>query len=327
MNAVKKLRYGVLGAGAWGTAFANLIAKSGSSLIMWDRNLSVVNDINSNSINARYFPSLLSKNIKATNDIEEMNMCDAIVIALPFQALREFLENNPILKSMNAFFLLLSKGIEISTNYLGHQIVEELLPNSEYAIISGPNFANEIIEGLPASMVVATESSKIFNQIKLSIGSSKILLQSSDDIIGVEVCGAIKNIIAIASGICIGARYGQNAKASLITYAIEEIKRLIKIMGGNVNSVDTVAGIGDLILTCNSLTSRNYKLGFEIGKLNCYADHLKPIHTTTEGVYTCRAIHEICTLKQVNLNICHEIYKILYENKSVSDAVTTLLNK
>lgn len=296
-----KLSFGIIGSGAWGAAFARLMRSNGCKVLVWDR----------------------TPDGSTVKDIIDLNVCDIIVVALPFQVLRGFLSEK--LAQLGAKpFLLLSKGIEIGTMKLGHQIFGEVLPDAEFAVLSGPNFASEITKGLPAATMIAGKNAEL---IRESVMGDTMRVYTSSDVVGVEVCGAIKNVIAIAAGITMGGGYGENAKAALICRSLVEIERLVKAMGGVNDTVFSLAGIGDLMLTCGSATSRNFAFGFEIGKAGVLGELLAQNNKTIEGIHTARAIYELQQLKGLDMPICAEVYKILFEQGAVVESLKSLMTR
>ncbi|MDF3047181.1 MAG: NAD(P)-dependent glycerol-3-phosphate dehydrogenase [Candidatus Midichloriaceae bacterium] len=314
-NVAQQLSFGIIGAGAWGSAFAKLAAINGNEVLLWDRSSEVVEKIN------------YEQKFKAVKSLEELKNCEVIVIALPFQIIRNFLGSNLMHPLQNKTFLLLSKGIEISTHALGHQIFSDAKIANSFAVLSGPNFASEIINSLPAAAVVASENEDLTIALKNSLMSGTMRIYKSSDVTGVEVCGAVKNVIAIAAGIATGAAYGENAKSALICRSLVEIENLVCELGGAKETVFGLSGIGDLVLTCGSSTSRNFALGFAIGKQGYLGDLLKDNPKTIEGVSTAKAIKEIATERKISMPICEEVYQILFNNKKVSDSLKSLMTR
>jgi glycerol-3-phosphate dehydrogenase (NAD(P)+) len=322
------MNFGIIGAGAWGTAFARLVASNKQRTLIWDKNPQIITSINQAHINSVYFPEVvLPEGIIGVEKLEDLKECDVIVLAIPFQALRSFLSSPQISEYKGKQFLMLSKGIEIESKRLGHQIFLEYLPSTRFAVISGPNFASEIVRGLPASTMLAGSDRNMLNTLKSHIMCDVMRVYTTDDLVGVEICGAIKNVIAIAAGISIGSGYGENARASIISKGLEEIKLLVRSMGGQTDTVYSIAGIGDCVLTCSSPTSRNFTYGFEIGKNKGIGGLLMNNNKTIEGVYTAKATYELSQEKALDMPICTEVYKIIFENKSVSDALQTLMQR
>ena len=303
------MKIGVIGSGSWGTAIAMLLARNGYEAKILSRSDDTVKGINNHNKNQRCFPDiLLDKKITATTDVNELYQYDTIFIVLPVQEIRSFLVTNQIPKHIN--LVLCSKGIESSTLSFASDIV-----GNQYniVIISGPNFASEIVRGLPASTTIASKNVVLANKIAALLNQSSFKTYITQDVIGTEICGAIKNVIAIAVGIFEGISLGENAKASLITKSLAEIGLLIETFGGDKDTIMGFAGVGDLILTCSSNLSRNRSFGISI------ATGRKFEAKTIEGFYTTKAIYEIGKKYQLDLPICYAIYKILYEDANPQD--------
>jgi glycerol-3-phosphate dehydrogenase (NAD(P)+) len=315
MTQGRKLSFGIIGAGAWGSAFAKLAASNGNKVLLWDRRSEVIDNINS------------KREVTGVKSLEELKECDVIVIATPFQIIRDFLSSDKILPLRNKPFLLLSKGIEVSTHELGHQIFSNTKITNSFAILSGPNFASEIAKGLPAATVVASQNEDLTAALKDALMYNNMRVYRSSDVIGVEACGAVKNVIAIAAGIAIGAGYGENAKAALVCRSLLEMERLVCELGGVKDTVFGLAGIGDLMLTCGSNTSRNFAFGFAIGEQGYLGDILKDCSKTIEGFSTAKAIKGLASQRKIPMPICEEVYEILFNNKKVSDSLITLMSR
>ncbi len=322
-----KISFGIVGAGAWGIAFARLVAGNGCKTLIWDRNPSVITSINEHHISPCFADVNLPKQIVGVENIKDLEESEIIVLALPFQVLSGFLENPQMAVLHNKQFLMLSKGIEIATRRLGHQIVAECLPSAKFAVMSGPNFASEIVRGLPAATMVAGSDAQVLSSIQRAIMCDNMRVYTTDDVIGVETCGAIKNVIAIAAGITVGARYGENAKAALISRSLEEIKLLLKSIGGMAETAYSLAGIGDLMLTCGSTTSRNFAFGFEIGENGSINKLLENNTKTIEGIHTSKAIYELSQDKGLDMPICKEVYNIIFRDKPVLEALQSLMQR
>lgn len=321
------MKFGVIGAGHWGIAFGELLAVAGNEVVMWDRSEYVVSDISKNSMQSQCFPDIqLNEKVSATYDVKSLASCDVVVLALPFQVIRDFLYANK-----EAFigkkFLVLSKGIEIASNMLAHQILLECIDDAKIAVLSGPNFAQYIIKHLPAATVVASDDNDFATELASVINCEFMRCYTSTDLIGTEICGAVKNVIAIAAGICEGASLGENAKAAMITRSLVEIEKLVLAAGGERETVYGLAGIGDLMLTCGSRTSRNFDYGYNIGKHGLLTSDDMSSSKTVEGRHTSRALKSFAEKFSIEMPISHEVYEILYNNKTVSDALHSLMSR
>lgn len=321
------MKFGIIGAGHWGVAFGELLAVAGNDVVMWDRHDSVVSDILNNSMQSQCFPDIqLNERVAAVYDVKDLISCDVLVLALPFQVIRDFLyANKDAFKGKK--FLVLSKGIEIATNMLAHQILIECIKDAKVAVLSGPNFAQYIIKHLPAATVVASEDLAFADILSSAITCEFMRCYTSNDVIGTEICGAVKNVIAIAAGICEGASMGENAKAAMITRSLVEIEKLVIAAGGKRDTVHGLAGIGDLMLTCGSRTSRNFDYGYHIGKHGLLTGDDMANSKTVEGRHTSKALKSFAEKFSIEMPISHEVYEILYNNKTVLDALHSLMSR
>jgi len=319
-----KLRnVGVIGAGAWGTIVASLFASKGLEVKIWDRNPKVTKEINQLHINNMHLPGIaLPKSLKAVEHLYELLDMDLIVIVVPAQSVREIVKmmhfhyTKIAVPHEKKVFLICAKGLEISTSSLLSEIVNEYFSN-EIAVLSGPNFAIDIAKGLPACSVIACKELAIARIIAKAVNSNTFYCEVSDDIKGVQVAGSVKNVLAIATGIYQGLNLGDNAKAALITYGLNEMKLLIKGLGGREETAYSLAGIGDLLLTCSSPTSRNMKFGYEIGQLGQAKKVIASLNSTVEGYSTARPVHALMKKLSINLPICQLVYEVLYEELPV----------
>lgn len=313
-------KIGVLGAGSWGTAIADILAYNGAEVILWSRNIEVINSINNNKVNSKYFPELiLENNIYATNKIQEALNSDVIFLATPTQHIIKILQEYK--DSLKTPLVICNKGIDTQNLLFPSQYIKNITPNN-FAILSGPNFAVEIINKLPASTVIASKDEQLANNLTKILNNDYFKCYTTSDVTGVEICGSIKNVLAIACGICKGKALGENAKSYLITKGIEEINLLIETLGGDAKTIFTVAGIGDIILTCNSILSRNLSFGVDLAKNQTnFQDQ------TVEGLYTARAIHTIAQQHNLDLPIMDAVYKITHKNHDIDMCIAALLKR
>lgn len=324
-SVIKKIS--IVGGGQWGTALANTIACNLDKITIIAREPNIVNSINSHSENTPVFPGIkLAANIKASYNIEDVLESDVVILAIPSQALREVVSQIHKLKA-NCRFVIISKGIENSTMHLMHQIVSDISPKSEVAALSGPNFAKYIIQKLPAASVIASHSDSYLADLSDTFNTSSFRCYTSNDLAGIEVCGAVKNVLAIASGICEGYGLGENAKAALITRSLVEMERIVSVFGGNKETVYGLAGVGDIMLTCGTNTSRNYKFGYQIGKTGNVMEALAFVNSTVEGYTTTKSVHEVISVHNLDMPICSATHKILYEGVSIEDALKALMSR
>ena len=323
-----KYSYAVVGAGAWGTAIANMLAKiSDGKIIIWAKESEVVNQINKEKKNNIFLPGInLQKNIDATEDINEVVAANIFYVT-PSQYFESILKSHQELKKYNSQIIICSKGIEIENGLLLGEIYKKIFSRNNYLILSGPSFASEVAKGLPAALVLASEDIK--NSIKLAeiISSRNLRLYMSDDVVGVQLGGAVKNIYAIGAGIVKGLEYGENAKAAFLTRSIAEMVKICMILGGKKESVFGLSGVGDILLTCNRENSRNFILGKDIGRGLQVKNILSKNKTVAEGYYTAKALYFLLKNKKVDTPIMNGIYNILYKNYTIKKVVDLLLNR
>ena len=246
------------------------------------------------------------------------------VIAVEAQRMREVISRHKI--APETILIIATKGIEQGSYKLMGQVVEETLPN-KYAILSGPNFADEIEAGLPAATTIASKDAKVVADIVADLGTPKFRLYGSDDVIAAQVGGSVKNVISIASGMCVGRNLGENGRAAVITRGIAEICKLTAALGGNPQNLMGLCGMGDLMLTSYNLKSRNTKLGFELANGKNILALIESRSTAIEGYYTAKSVYEMARKMNLELPICNAVYEILYNNKNIDIAVSELLNR
>lgn len=321
----KIYRVGVLGSGAWGVTVGNLFSKNVKEVLFWDRS-----DETCAKINSGFHPLYevnLEANIKATTDIQQLKAMDLIIIAVPAQVVRSVLED--FSKGLDYYgnFLSIAKGIENETLALVSAIIKQQYHDSKVAVLSGPNFASEIAKKLPAASIIAAEDESFAAQISELIFNDHFRIYTSKDVIGVQVCGAMKNIIAIAAGITKGLELGENARATLITRSLIEISKVVDLLGGSRETVFGLAGLGDLILTCSSESSRNFELGLKIAKSKNVQADLSANNKTVEGVMTAKSIKDIANKFALDLPICLEVSEILEGKIDAAGAVKKLLSR
>ncbi len=318
-------KIGVLGGGVWGSALAKLLSRSKVSIFARDKK--IVNSINEHRFNPKLKYVIFNDNITATLDLTDLQNVDYLIITLPAQNIRGVLKKYSI-KNKNQQIIIGSKGIEIETKLLLKDVVKEFINTENISILSGPCFSHEIIQNLPTAVTLATPNRKIFDEIKILFNNKNFRLYFSDDLTGCQLGGAVKNIYAIAAGIANGLNLGENAKSALITRSFVETTRLGKVLNINYNTLFGLSGLGDLILTCNSLKSRNTYFGYLIASQQNISieEHLKA-QETTEGYFTVKAVKKIAEEKKINMPIMEAIYNILYDKSSIEDEINKLLNR
>lgn len=316
--------FAVIGSGSWGTAFAKTLIDSGQEASLYVRDHILAEKIKNTKVNSKYLPEVSLENIKIIPDLNNIS-CEYLVLATPAAYFRETLR---LIKNSKADFqevIVLSKGIEQNTGLLLYKVVQEELKDISCYALSGPNFAHEIGEGLPAATVIAHQDQNKAEKLCNMVSNSYFRAYFSNEIEAVSVCGALKNIIAIACGIIYGYNLGENAKAALITRSIPEFTRIIEYFGcRNIAAVYGLAGIGDLMLTCSSQQSRNTSFGIRFAKGETIQEIQGSSKSIIEGLYTLKSIKELIDKENLDLPIANATYEMVYNNMDVKSVLSTL---
>ncbi|MBT8427319.1 MAG: NAD(P)-dependent glycerol-3-phosphate dehydrogenase [Erythrobacter sp.] len=309
---------GVLGAGAWGTALAQMVASDGRDVLLWAREAELVEEINTAHTNTPFLPSAtLSENIRATSDLAEMAALDAMLVVTPAQHMGAMLEAMP---SHPRDLILCSKGIEAGTGRLMNHVARDAAPNSDIAVLSGPTFAHEVAAGLPAAVTLACGGGEAqWERIAPLVARTNFRPYYSDDVTGAEIGGAVKNVLAIACGVVEGLRLGQNARAALIARGYAEMLRFGEALGARAETLTGLCGLGDLVLTCSSTSSRNFSLGKALGEGQSAASLMSDRKTVAEGAHTAPVLVELADKHGVTMPIVGAVNALLSgaEPKSV----------
>ena len=322
-----KTKIGVIGAGAWGTALSNILAKN-QNVILWAKEKNVCDHINKSRENKRFLPKIkLSKKINCTTEINDICDCDILFLVIPVQYLSSILGKLKNSLDTKTIFVCCSKGLEMSSLKLPSQIVSSIFPKNKIAVISGPNFAAEIARGLPAATVVASKNEEVSKKIANLIKSPTLRPYLSSDIIGSQIAGALKNIYAIASGIVVGKKYGENAVASIISRSFAEIATVAKTMDVKKSTLAGLSGMGDLFLTCSSKESRNFSLGIDLAKGKTLNQIIQKKFSIAEGAFTVRALKKLADKEKLDLPINEAVYRVLYRKKNIDSTIQELLNR
>ncbi|WPX96015.1 NAD(P)H-dependent glycerol-3-phosphate dehydrogenase [Candidatus Bandiella euplotis] len=305
----------VLGAGAWGTALAKILACNIDDIFLYTRNSLLAAQINNDNCNHKKLPGVvLPQNIKAIHADSDVKDLNTVVIVSPVKSLDELCSN---FKKKHSFdnIVICSKGIDNQSLNLPSQICERHFPHANIAVLSGPNFAMEIASGKVTKTLIATKNQAYALYLQKIFQTNTFYPEISKDVIGVGVCGAIKNVIAIAIGIAKGLDLGQNFAASLLVAALEEIKSIVRILGGEQETVYSLAGLGDMLLTCYSLTSRNTSFGYNLA----VQKHRGLDNTTVEGYYTAKSLANIINKHQIDAPICKYVRDVLYGDLNLNE--------
>ncbi|CAM9521668.1 unnamed protein product [Phaeothamnion confervicola] len=322
----------ILGAGAFGTALAQLMARQGYRAVAWTRSADVADAINSTHENLPYLPGIeLSEFVTATTDVDEATAgADIVFVVVPTQFVRAFIMTHRDSMPVGAPIVVCCKGVETATLLTPFEILEEELPGKYHrslACLSGPSFAREVAEGKPTSVTVAARSLDVARRVQRTISDRFFRAYVSDDVVGVELFGAVKNILAIACGASDGFEFGLNARAALITRGLAEISRLAVRKGASPLSMGGLCGVGDLVLTCTGSLSRNWTVGNRMACGEPLPDILHSMRQVAEGVKTAESVHELCQKEGINMPICEEVYQVLFNGKSITDALGSLQDR
>ncbi len=323
----------VIGGGSWGTALAKVLADKGEPVRLWARDHAHVAQMRETHENGRYLPGIrLPDNLVATHDLgHAIHGASLVLIVVPSHTLRE---NVRAMRELGlpagVPIVSATKGIENESLQLMSEVLEAELPTSfhgQLAYLSGPSFAKEVARGQPAAIVLASHHEKLAEELMGRFSSERMRAYANTDVVGIEVGGALKNVIAIAAGICDGMQLGNNARAALITRGLAEIARVAAVKGGNALTLAGLAGLGDLVLTCTGEASRNRTVGFELGKGRALADVLAGMTQVAEGVRTAKSARDLSLKLGVDMPITHEVYAVLYEDKPVARVVSDLMTR
>jgi glycerol-3-phosphate dehydrogenase (NAD(P)+) len=318
----------VIGAGAWGTALAISLAAH-HRVTLWARDAGQVAAMRAERSNRRYLPDIpLPAGLELSSDLTSALIdADLAIVAVPTAAFRSILVQ--LAESPEDFGVLwLCKGFEAGTSLLPHQVVAEVLPaRFRHGVLSGPSFAQEVAAGQPTALTLASTDETFARGTAQALHHARLRIYASSDVVGVEVGGAVKNVMAIASGICDGMGLGHNARAALLTRGLAEITRLGLKLGGRSETLGGLSGVGDLILTCTGDLSRNRQVGLLLAQRHDLPEILRRLGHVAEGVYTVREVHQLAQRLGVAMPICEAVYRVVYEQVSVAEVIAELLNR
>jgi glycerol-3-phosphate dehydrogenase (NAD(P)+) len=328
-SEVKIRKTAILGAGAWGTALAWLWGENGRQISLWGHNVDRVVRMQKTRENGDYLPGVkLPPSVDVTSELSDCAGADLIVFVTPSTALREIatrlgkFNGNP-----RAVLLSCTKGIEHLTGMQMSQVLREVLPSHRIAVLSGPNLAIEIAQGLPTATVIGCDDVNCAASLQSNLGSSRFRIYTSQDVVSIELGGALKNVFAVAAGISDGLGLGDNSKAALVTRSLAELVRLGVAMGGKATGFYGLSGAGDLILTCYSERSRNHTVGKRLGRGERIAQITASMKTVAEGIPTARSAWECARRLNIATPIIDEVYAVLYEQKKPTVALEELLRR
>lgn len=329
--ATTDLRIAVIGAGSWGTAIASMIASRVTTTI-WARRHDLADEIANEHRNSSYLPGLdLAPELSATSDLDAaVSDVDALVIGVPSHGFREVLGSVADAIPPQTPILSLSKGIEAETLMRMTEVTADILRGHDRSVIgalTGPNLAREIVAGQPAATVIAIEDDETARRLQAVFMNSRFRVYTNPDVIGSEVAGAVKNVMAIAAGMAAGQGFGDNTLATLITRALVEMTRLGVAMGGDVRTFSGLAGLGDLVATCNSTQSRNHQVGFGLGQGRSLDDIVSDMNMVAEGVKSTRGVLALADRHGVEMPIAAQVGRVLYDGIDTTTALRELMTR
>ncbi|WP_310468548.1 NAD(P)H-dependent glycerol-3-phosphate dehydrogenase [Sphingomonas sp.] len=316
-------RLAVIGGGAWGTALAQVAAAGGRDTLLWARENEVVEAVNAAHENSLFLPGQsLDPAIRATADLADLADCDAWLVVTPAQHMRSVLESAP---ACGKPLILCSKGIEERTGLLLHHVAREACPDAQLLVLSGPTFAHEVAAGMPTAVTLAAEDAAVAEAVRDSLVQPPFIIYQSDDVAGAEIGGAVKNVLAIACGVVEGRGLGQNARAALIARGFAEMTRFGLANGARRETLAGLSGLGDLVLTCSSTSSRNFSLGKGIGEGRAAAELMADRRTVAEGAFTAPVLARLAHEKGIDMPIVAAVAGLISGESSVGQVLEDLL--
>lgn len=323
-------RIAIIGAGSWGTALAVMAARAGHDVQLWARNSDIIRSINQQHVNSRYLTSVqIPIAVFATGDLAAaLNGAEHVLFAAPSHTARELLTAIAPHLPESAIIVNVAKGIEIETGKRISEIAKEVAgTNQPYVCLSGPSFAKEVVAGHPTAIVAASKDALVARAVQNDLSFENLRIYTNSDVIGTELGGSVKNVMAIAAGMAAGLGFGTNSVAALITRGLAEITRLARREGAVVETLTGLAGLGDLVLTCTGTLSRNRFVGQELGKGRRLEEISAELQEVAEGINTARAVKKLADRAALEMPIVNEVNAVLYEGRSARDAVTELMSR
>ena len=319
------MRLGVIGGGAWGTALAQVASAGGRETLLWALEPEVVEGVNARHENSTYLAGVpLSPDIRATSDLAELETCDGWLVVTPAQHMRSVLGKAP---SFDKPLILCAKGIEERSGALLHEVAREVCPRAQVVVLSGPTFAHEVARGLPTAVTLAAEGTELAERLRDRLAQPTLRIYVSDDVAGAEIGGAVKNVLAIACGVVEGKGLGQNARAALIGRGFAEMTRFGQAFGARRETLAGLSGLGDLVLTCTSTTSRNYSLGVGLGQGRAAAELLADRRTVAEGAFTAPVLARLAREKGIDMPIVDAVDALVAGRADVDQVLDALLTR
>jgi glycerol-3-phosphate dehydrogenase (NAD(P)+) len=319
------MKLGIIGGGAWGTALAQVAAQGGRETLLWAIEDDVVSAINRIHENPVYLKGVkLDPAVRATGNFSELAACDAWLVVTPAQHMRAVLGR---MACPDMPLVLCSKGIEESSGALLHEVAREVCPTSAVCVLSGPTFAHEVAAGLPTAVTLAAENLELAERLRDRIAQPTFRVYVSDDVAGAEIGGAVKNVLAIACGVVEGRGLGQNARAALVARGFAEMTRFGLACGAKRETLAGLSGLGDLVLTCSSTSSRNYSLGVGLGQRLPAAELLSNRKTVAEGAFTAPVLARLAREKAIDMPIVEAVDTLIAGRASVDQVLDALLSR
>lgn len=315
------MKIGVIGGGAFGTALGVALALDGNDMVLWARSAEAVNHMNATRQNPKLPDVVLPDNLGITSDLAPLFACDTLLLAIPAQTLPAFLTTQRAALS-GKFLVACCKGIDLARMTGPASTIKALVPDAHPAMLTGPSFAADIARGLPTALTLACADDDLGAMLQTALSTTSLRLYRTTDTVGAELGGALKNVMAIASGVAMGARLGESARAALITRGFPEMQRLALALGADTDTLAGLSGFGDLVLTCTSDQSRNYRFGYALGQG-------KPADPTmtVEGAATARAVRQLAADLAIDMPICNVVADLTENKTDVATALNTLLSR
>ena len=320
------MKIAILGAGSWGTTLATILAENNEEVVIWAREKEVVDGINNSNENGKFLPGVkLAKNLKAVSDVKEaVENAEILVAAIPCQFLREKAKEISAGVKEGTIIVNVSKGLENHTFKRMSQVLKEEISQAKVAVLSGPNHAEEVSKKIPTATVIASKEADV-KLLQKKFETDYFKVYPHNDVIGLEICGAVKNITAIATGVIHSLGMGDNSQGAIITLGLREMVKLGRHFGATQETFYGIAGVGDLVATCTSELSRNRKVGGMLVKGMDFDKINEEMHgMVAEGIYTCKAVHEYAEKNNINLPLTSQVYKVLFEKKDLKNAIKDL---
>lgn len=327
---MKNPSFGVLGAGSWGTALAMVLARNNQQVRLWDREKTLLSDIQQSGCNTRYLPGIpLPSNIQVVQELKDViEEVQDILLVVPSHAFGEALRSLKPYLSDKHRIIWATKGLELETGNFLHQVLEqELGQKYPYGVLSGPSFAKEVAAGLPTAVTIASKDLAFARALALSFSHENFIAYTTDDVIGVQLGGVVKNVLAVAVGLSDGANFGANARAALVTRGLKEMMRLGEALGAKRETLMGLAGCGDVILTCTDNQSRNRRFGLALAAGLTEADALKQIGQVVEAVYNVDQLCRLAKVHNIELPIAEQVFRVIKQAISPREAIEELFKK